>query len=77
MLPRASLLAALAALTVSWAPPEDARTTLGLSGGTGSFALIARGCSDEVVDVQGLDFDDAAFPVDHRFDPGVAVLLDP
>jgi hypothetical protein len=62
-----SVVAVAAPLAVS-APPQHA-TEVTVSGGTGSYASIGRGCNGEVLSKYPVDLKDAAVEASHKF-PG-------
>jgi len=62
-----SVVAVAAPLAVS-APPRHA-TEVTLSGGSGSYASISRGCNGEILSRYRVNFDNAAVEASHKF-PG-------
>ncbi|MGH7680989.1 MAG: hypothetical protein ACRENN_03275, partial [Candidatus Eiseniibacteriota bacterium] len=62
-----SVVAVAAPLAVS--VPSQHATEVTLSGGTGSYASISRGCNGEILSGYRLDFDNAAVEASHKF-PG-------
>ena len=66
-IPFFSVLAAAAPLAVS-APPQHA-TEIRIAGGSGSYAIVARGCEGNVISKYRADYDNAALEASHKF-PG-------
>jgi len=70
-IPYLSVLAAAAPLAVS-APPQHV-TEIRVGGGSGSFAVVSRGCEGNVITKNRVDYDNAALEVSHKFPAPVRV----